>query len=400
MHTQVAIVGAGPAGALLSLILSSRGIDTLLLERQSDFSREFRGEFLMPSGVRALDSAGFDLSEVATRAPSVVHAYINRRPFLTFRLDDVAARDRPTAVSQPQLLERLVELAQATGHCEFRRGTTVRRIERDADDTHALLVRSEAGDGDETIRVPYVIGSDGRGSVCRRSFAPRVRTRGTPMDVVWFKLPYPQEWPEPGARIELGSGRLMIVLPSADGLLQMAWVIAKGSYGDLKRRSVAEWADEMARHTDPELADHLRKHREALSRPFLLRAVADRVRGWAAPGSLLIGDAAHTMSPVGAQGINLALRDAIVAANELVPAFRKGTGVDEAAARIEKLRAPEIDQIQRMAAIAPRIVLGRTPIHEGLRRLLAFVAPRAIERAGASVLGVAFNGVTDVELTV
>ena len=132
MDARVAVVGAGPAGALLSYLLASRGIDTLLIERQSDFAREFRGELLMPSGIRALESAGFDLASVATRRPGEIKAFMNGRPFLTLRPAELAVADSeeplPTAVSQPELLEALVKKSQATAHFELRRGTTVRRI--------------------------------------------------------------------------------------------------------------------------------------------------------------------------------------------------------------------------------------------------------------------------------
>lgn len=87
------------------------------------------------------------------------------------------------------------------------------------------------------------------------------------------------------------------------------------------------------------------------------------------------------MSPVGAQGINIALRDAIIAANELIPALRNGTDLDAAATRIEPLRGPEIDRIQRLAVLGPKIVLGRTPFHEAIRRLIPFVAERARRRS-------------------
>jgi 2-polyprenyl-6-methoxyphenol hydroxylase-like FAD-dependent oxidoreductase len=403
MDVRVAIVGAGPAGALLGYLLASRGIDTLLIERQSDFEREFRGEFLMPSGIRALNSAGFDLETIAHRTPEQITVFMKGRSFLTVRIADFAEinphQPMPTAVSQPELLEGLVALGESTGHLDFRRGTTVRRIELQNDGSRRLHVRTEAGD--EILDVPYLIGSDGRGSVCRRSLAPKVLTRGAPLDVVWFKMPYPKAWEKPAARIEIGRGHLMIVLPSADGLLQMAWVIVKGTYGDLKSRNVEEWADEMTPHTDPELAAHIQEHRDALSRPFLLRAAADYVRGWASSGALLIGDAAHTMSPVGAQGINIALRDAIVAANELVPALQKGSDLDLAAAKIEGLRSPEINRIQRIASLPPRFALGRTVFHDGVRRMIPYLAQAGIRSGRGAGGAMSFmNGVTDVELEI
>ncbi len=400
MDPRIVIVGAGPAGALLAYLTSSRGIDTLLLERQSDFSREFRGEVLMPSGIRALATAGVDLERVAHCVPERAEAYLNGRPFTSIDTS-LLEPPLPTAVSQPELLEALVELAGETGHFELRRGTTVRAVARSSEGTILLRTRRVGLSGEEEIRAPYLVGADGRGSVCRKNFAANIKNRSTPLDIVWFKMPYPVAWKESRARFEMGRGHLMIVGRSAEGLLQMAWIILKGTYGDLKSRSIEEWVDEMSRYTDPELAEHLRAHRHEISRPFLLNAVADRVIGWSGRNTLLIGDAAHTMSPVGAQGINLALRDAIVTANELIPTIRNGGDLDAAAARVESRRGPEIDLVQRMASIPPHVVMGRTPFHELARRTIARVADTRLgQRRAATVMSIFLDGVTRVELEV
>jgi 2-polyprenyl-6-methoxyphenol hydroxylase-like FAD-dependent oxidoreductase len=203
--------------------------------------------------------------------------------------------------------------------------------------------------------------------------------------VVWFKLPLPPAWKQPRFRFEIGGGHLLISLQAPDGLLQVAWVILKGSYGDLRQRGIEEWALEMAAHADPELSEHITTHRDEISRPFLLDVVTDRVLGWASPGALLIGDAAHTMSPVGAQGLNLALRDAIVTANQLLPALRMGSDLNLAASRVEVLRGPEIDRVQRFAALPPRIIMGRSIFHTAVRRALTrLLGIRAIRNRTAS----------------
>jgi len=159
----------------------------------------------------------------------------------------------------------------------------------------------------------------------------------------------------------------------------------------------------MADHVTPDLAEHFRASAAAISRPFLLDAETDRVRGWAKPGVLLIGDAAHTMSPVGAQGINLALRDAVVALNQLVPALLADAGdaeLDAAAARVEPERGPEIDAIQALAKRPPVVVMGTFPGAEWVRALaLGFLTSRlgriAAARAGAMFL----FGTREVKLT-
>ena len=235
----------------------------------------------------------------------------------------------------------------------------------------------------------------------RRTLDAPVVSRGAEIDVVWFQMAYPEAWTRSRALFMPGHGHLMIATATANGLMQIGWVLLKGVYGDLKSRSIDEWVSVMRGQAEPELAAHLADHAHTLTRPFLLNVVSDRVLGWARDRALLIGDAAHTMSPVGGQGLNIALRDAIVAANELVPVLRSGGDFDAAAARVEAIRAPEVDRIQRIQALPPKVVMGRTRLHSGIRRLAArllsspFVRSRAA--GGASLF---LDGVTRVELEV
>jgi 2-polyprenyl-6-methoxyphenol hydroxylase-like FAD-dependent oxidoreductase len=401
----VVIVGAGPAGAGLALLLASRGLAVTLVERQRDFAREFRGEAMMPSGLAALAAMGVDVerSGIEHARPSELEIYVERR--LAVRLAAGIAFDGPTPllVSQPQLLEHLV--AEASRHAGFRflRGATVRDL------LHAggrvAGVRVETAEGEQTLEACVVVGADGRASVVRRRGGFTAHERGTPMDVVWVKLPWPEAWAV-GApvRAYVAGGHLLIVFPAPGGGIQLAWIILKGTYGELRSRGTSDWVREMAGHASGDLAPHLRAHAEQVVRPFLLDSVTDRVTGWARPGALLIGDAAHTMSPVAGQGINLALRDAIVAANRLVPALRAGAGpaaLDAAAAEIEAERGPEIDRIQALAAQPPRIVLGRGWLARLVRLALPFALRLPLGRTGAGrVAGAFLYGVTDVRLTV
>jgi 2-polyprenyl-6-methoxyphenol hydroxylase-like FAD-dependent oxidoreductase len=401
----VVIVGAGPAGAALALLLASRGVATTLVERQHDFEREFRGELMMPSGLSVLDALGVDLAQafVPHRAPSELEIYVERRRLL--RLDATAgvfAGRTPLFVSQPALLEHLV--ARASRHAGFRflRGAAVRELLHE--NGRIAGVRVETAEGTERLAASLVVGADGRASLVRRRGGFAARDLGAPMDVVWTKLPWPAGWSEVSARGYVGGGHLLIVFPAPDGLLQLAWVILKGGFGELRGRGVEDWVREMANHASGDLAAHLRANAGHITRPFLLDAVTDRVTGWARPGALVIGDAAHTMSPVGGQGLNLALRDAVVAANQLVPILRAGgdaTALDAAAARVEPERGPEIDRIQQIAAAPPRLVLARGLVPRLARAALPVLARLPFARAQAARTAELFlHGVTEVRLRV
>ena len=370
---QAIVVGAGPAGAGLAYVLASRGVEVALLERQRDFAREFRGEVLLPSGIEALEQLG--LGEVLARTPRAnpesLQAYLNRELVLRVPLDPEFLRGRvPAPLSQPALLEGIV--AEADRHPEFRllRGAGVRDLLRE--NGRIAGVRAQTEEGLVELRAPLVVGADGRASMVRKRGGFHAVARDLPMDIVWCKVPALDGLE--GARAYLGRGHLLIAYRTWDDRTQVAWAIIKGTFGELRQRGIEDWVEQMADHASPDLGEHLRANLAEISHPFLLDCQADRVERWSAPGALLIGDAAHVMSPVGGQGLNIALRDAVVAANQLVPVLRDGGGpdaLDAACARVETLRLPELETIQRAQALPPRIVLQRAWWGEPLRRLLA-----------------------------
>jgi 2-polyprenyl-6-methoxyphenol hydroxylase-like FAD-dependent oxidoreductase len=406
MSAPVLIVGAGPAGASLAFALAARGLAVTLIERQRDFAREFRGEALMPSGVQALAQLGLGdvIESVPHRVPDAIEIYRDRELAARVRASELLPPDvRAYTVSQPHLLEAIAARASAHAGFSLLRGVAVRELLRDAAGrVRGVRVDGEAGAREIAARL--VIGADGRASIVRRSGGFAVTRIGAPMDAVWARLPWPACYGDAQpVRGYLGRGHLLIAFPAPSGGLQIAWIIRKNTYGELRDRGIEGWVCAMADHVTPDLAEHFRASAAAISRPFLLDAETDRVRGWAKPGVLLIGDAAHTMSPVGAQGINLALRDAVVALNQLVPALLADAGdaeLDAAAARVEPERGPEIDAIQALAKRPPVVVMGTFPGAEWVRALaLGFLTSRlgriAAARAGAMFL----FGTREVKLT-
>lgn len=401
LHTQVLVAGAGPAGALLAHLLSSRGVETLLVERAVDFQREFRGELMMPSGLAALRAAEVSLDEVPTAAPGPFTLWLDGRRVL--RVPAAPGDASPLIVSQPHLLEHLASRAGQSGHCTFLRGAALRELQSKGGRVVGATLSSR--EGRLPVQSRFLVGADGRASVVRRKQRLRVSRRDTPMDVVWCKLPWPAHLAPGEAQAWLGAGRLVIALQAPDGLMQLAYVIRKGSYGALGGGDMEAWLRRIAQWVEPELGAHLRAHSGEFSRPFLLNAITDCVHDWATPGALLIGDAAHTMSPVGGQGLNIAMRDAVVAANHLVPALRGGASefeLDAAAGRVCAERRPEVDAVQRLAAWPPRLVMGSSPPHALVRRLLALVggASTALPAPVRPFVRAFLHGITHVELRV
>jgi len=397
------VVGGGPAGASLAFLLADRGVEVTLLERQRDFAREFRGEILLPSGIEALQQMGLadSLRTVPQFQPITLAVYLNRKLVTEIALEpSLFAGRAPVAMSQPGLLEMLVAEASKRSAFRFQRGALVRELL--CEGGRVVGVRAQTDEGERMFHADLVVGADGRASAVRRRGGFEAEEQAPPMDVVWCKVPGLGDFR--GARAYLGRGHLLIAYHTWDDRLQVAWAILKGTFGGIRRQGIEQWVEEMAEHVTPDLAQHLRAHKSAIVHPFLLDVVSDRVKRWSSPGVLLIGDAAHTMSPVGGQGLNVALRDALVAANHLVPVLRPGsdpTVVDAAARRIEAERLPEILFVQRAQAIAPRVVFARAWWGEPMRAVVAALVRTSLGRRLAAVQARVFAfGKSPVQLRV
>ncbi len=402
------IVGGGPAGALLAYLLASRGVPVTLIERHADFAREFRGEGLMPSGQLMFREAG--LWDAFDALPHTAFENVE----IYFKGRRVAAVQtnwqgdlRPRWVSQPAMLEMLIEKAAAFPAFTFRRGLRVTGpLTRDGRVTGVALSGPE---GEETLEADYVFACDGRFSALRKAAELDQSRNPEFFDIVWCKIP-PAEFDRnrpPRARGYIGNGHLGLFIPSYDDMLQVGWVIRKGSYKDFRDMGIERWMEEMARHVSSDMARHLRNHAGDTIHPFLLDVVCDCYERWSVSGMALLGDAAHPMSPVGGQGINIALRDAVVAANRFVPLLLAGADpaeLDAAAGAFQGERLKEVAPVQAMQRRAPRFLLGKGPWLDALVWILRRLFGLGIVGWFAARLGIRPNsflfGVTEVRLKV
>lgn len=397
---QVVIVGAGPTGATLALLLLQRGIAVKLIEASRNFRRVFRGEGLMPSGLDALEQMG--LSSMLERIP---HRSLDAWEFLIdnrflFRVDEPMELDgKPcTLVSQPALLEGLLDEASIYPNFEFVQNTPVQD-----------LLWSERGVsgvklGDErSISADLVIGADGRNSIVRQRANLPLEQQSQSFDILWFKLADIPRFESENIFYSILHGRHAFGLfRGSEGNLQVGWALHKDAVMDWKR---VDWSEMFASASPPWLAEHFRTHADTIERPVLLSVVVGRCPHWWAPGLLLLGDAAHPMSPIRAQGINMALRDVIVAANHLVPLLREGSGhaaIDAVLPQIQAEREPEIVRAQQLQSqeAAQAELLGKSALLRWAASQLAPLIGKLVQQSWLARQRELRQGVTQIQLTV
>jgi 2-polyprenyl-6-methoxyphenol hydroxylase-like FAD-dependent oxidoreductase len=423
IFSPIVIVGSGPTGATLALLLAQQGIPVTLVEASPTFRRIFRGEALMPSGLDALDQMGLlpIVQQIPHRALDAWEFIIEDRSL--FRVAEpmqfsqasaslVESVDQAcTLVSQPALLEQILQRINEFSYCQLIQGTAVQDVLWQSD---SLLSQAEnrvigvrLANGLE-LNSSLVIGADGRNSVVRQAAGLSLVQQDQPFDILWFKLMDEgaiASWMPDSNRSQsqsksqsksetanvfssiLKQGQAFGVFRSAEGSLQIGWSV----HGSLPEHwQQIDWAETIAAVAPPQLADHLRRHASRLERPIRLSVMVGRCPQWCQPGLLLLGDAAHPMSPIRAQGINMALRDVVVALNWLVPLFRSPgadleTAIDTVLPKIQAEREPEIIRIQQLqsqeTAQAKRLVN-----LTALRWLVSRMAPVVGDRIQASWL--------------
>lgn len=347
-RTDCCIVGGGPAGVMLALLLARQGVRVTLLEAHRDFDREFRGNTINPSAMEILARLGLAEGILELRHAKVRRFTIQtgerRETFADFsRLES----PYPYILMLPQVRFLEFVAAQAKRYPNFRLVMGARVKELILEDGAVRGVRYRGDTGTHEVRAALTVGTDGRFSRLRKLAGLQTSRAGSspPMDVFWFNLPREEGDPEgAGAVFRFGRGALLVLMDHSE-YWQVGYIIPKGCYARLRERglpalhrSVAELA--------PELADRVAALKD-WGQGSLLSVESDCLRRWYKPGVLLLGDAAHVVSPVGGVGINLAIQDAVVAANLLAGPLGKG-----------EVRTRHLRAVQRHREWAVRLIQG------------------------------------------
>jgi 2-polyprenyl-6-methoxyphenol hydroxylase-like FAD-dependent oxidoreductase len=348
------IVGGGPAGMMLGYLLGRAGIDVVVLEKHADFFRDFRGDTVHPSTLQVMDELGLidgflklphqrlqkmdglfggtpvriaDLSRLRTKYPFI--AFMPQWDFLNF-LREAGQRFASLKV---MMNTEAVDL--------IRRGETI------------AGVRANTPDGIVDIEADLTIACDGRHSTVRERAGLEVEEIGAPMDVLWFRVGRKaNETENMFARVE--PGKMMITFDRGD-YWQCAYVIAKGQYDAVKARGLQALLDDVVRMA-PILKSGIADVK-SFEDVKLLTVAINRLARWTRPGLLLIGDAAHAMSPVGGVGVNLAVQDAVATANLLADKLQRGCPSEDELDAVRRRREFPVKMTQRMQMIVQNNII-------------------------------------------
>lgn len=383
------IAGGGPAGVMLGFLLARAGIDVVVLEKHADFFRDFRGDTIHPSTLQLMHELGL-LDAFLARPHQEIREFRAQIGDTMLTIADV--RYVPTfckflaLMPQWDFLNFLAENGRRYPTFRLLMETTVTELIIDGGVVRG--VRAQTAGGPLEVRADLVVGADGRSSTVRAAANLTVTEIGSPMDVLWMRVSRKADDPRQVlGRIDFG--KMMVMLDRGD-YWQCAYVIRKGAFDAMQHAGIAAFRAEIAALV-PWLRDRVGELSD-WNDIKLLTVSVDRLREWYRPGLLCIGDAAHAMSPIGGVGINLAVQDAVAAANILYPAFVRGTPSTADLRAVQRRRVFPTAVIQKMQVVIQNGFLGRfLDVNAKMKpplvmRLFAAIPP--LRRISGYVIGV------------
>ncbi len=354
--TQCCIAGGGPAGMMLGFLLARAGVDAVVLEKHADFFRDFRGDTVHPSTLELMCELGLidDFLKLPHQKVETLAGQVGAEHIVLADFRHLPTRCKFIAL-MPQWDFLNFLAAQARRYGTFHLRMNAEAMDLIEQGGRIVGLRAKTPEGELSIRADLVVGCDGRHSTVREKAGLKGDDYGAPMDVLWFRVSRkPSDSPDTFGHIE--AGRIMIMLDRGD-YWQCAYVIPKGGIDRVKSEGLEAFRKRVV-DMSPFLADRVGELK-GWDDVKLLSVSVDRLRKWWRPGLICIGDAAHAMSPIGGVGINLAVQDAVAAANRLADPLRRRAVTDDDLQAIEERRTLPVRFTQWLQLTIQRQIIGR-----------------------------------------
>src|SRR5262245_20251181 len=394
IRTTCCIVGGGPAGMMLGLLLARAGVEVIVLEKHADFFRDFRGDTIHPSTLELMHELG--MLDKFLRLP---HQEL-RRVKIKFEDEDIAGPDFSHLPTRCKFIAMMPQwdflnflTTQSKRYPTFHLLMKAEAIGLIEEGGRIVGVKAKTEQGELDVRADLVVAADGRDSIMRERAGMEVEGFGVPIDVLWFRITKSGDEAEP-ALGRIRNGKMMVTINRGD-YYQCGYIIRKGAFEGIKQRGLEAFREEIVsvapflRDTAPEIDDW--------DKIKLLTVQVNRLRQWYRPGLLLIGDAAHAMSPAGGVGINLAIQDAVASANLLADKLRQGNCETDDLRRAQQRREWPARMTQAVQVFIHRQMFGSRSDPERAisipwpaRAILWLLAP-LLRRVAARAIGMGFR---------
>lgn len=335
LEVDCCVVGGGPAGIMAGLLFARAGCKTLVLEKHKDFLRDFRGDTVHPSSMELLEELGL-LDAFLQRPHQKLSQLTGKFDGKIIHLTDFSSLSVKAKfiafMPQWHFLDFLSGAAKSLPGFDIEMQAEAKQLL--FEDERVVGVSVDTVDGSLEVRAKLTIGADGRGSALRQQAGLEVEDLGAPIDVLWFHVPKTENGDDEPL-LNSGGGNLVITIDRGD-YYQCALVIAKGGAEAIRAGSLDAFKERVVAAV-PKLIPNIDAVK-SFDDVKLLTVKVDRLNQWAKPGLVMIGDSAHAMSPIGGVGINLAIQDAVAAANLLSGPLADGELRDDMLPSVRKTR--------------------------------------------------------------